>query len=331
MLCVHVIARTLDNFNGAVVSILRLPNTPIPTTSMRNAFIALHVSILLAGWTGVFGKLIELTPFMIVFWRVVIGGSVLLGIVLAVKRLEKCSAKDITRFMLLGAFLAVQWMLFYAAIKASNVSIGVLSFSTVGFFTAIFEPLLERKRISLKEIGFSMLTVLGIALIFHFESRYRLRLFYGVLSAAGAALIAIFMKSFRRTHNPETVLTWQFAGAVLSFAAAAPFVFLTNPETRFWPVLWPDTLYLVIFATVITLGMYLLQMMALKHISAFTLNLSYNLEPVYSILIAMVLFDEARELNFSFWAGLALIALSVVLQTTSVLRQKKAAEGRPLA
>ena len=85
------------------------------------------------------------------------------------------------------------------------------------------------------------------------------------------------MKSFRRTHNPETVLTWQFAGTVLSFAAAAPFVFLANPETRFWPVLWPDTLYLVIFATVITLGMYLLQMMALKHISAFTLNLSYNL------------------------------------------------------
>ena len=72
-------------------------------------------------------------------------------------------------------------------------------------------------------------------------------------------------------------------------------------------------------------------MMALKHISAFTLNLSYNLEPVYSILIAMVLFDEARELNFSFCAGLALIALSVVLQTASVLRQKKAAEGRPLA
>ena len=152
-----------------------------------------------------------------------------------------------------------------------------------------------------------------------------------MLSAAGAALIAIFMKSFRRTHNPETVLTWQFAGAVLSFAAVAPFVFLANPETRFWPVLWPDTLYLVIFATVITLGMYLLQMMALKHISAFTLNLSYNLEPVYSILIAMVLFDKARELNFSFWAGLALIALSVVLQTASVLRQKKAAEGRPLA
>ena len=210
--------------------------------------------------------------------------------------------------MLLGAFLAVQWMLFYAAIKASNVSIGVLSFSTVGFFT-----------------------ILGIALIFHLDSRYRLGLFYGVLSAAGATLIAIFMKSFRRTHNPETVLTWQFAGAVLSFAAAAPFVFLANPETRFWPVLWPDTLYLVIFATVITLGMYLLQMMALKHISAFTLNLSYNLEPVYSILIAMVLFDEGRELNFSFWAGLALIALSVVLQTASVLRQKKAAEGRPLA
>lgn len=289
---------------------------------MQNAFLALHLSILLAGWTGVFGKLIALSAYMVVFWRVVIGGAVLWAIVVMTKKLEVVSRHDKWAYLALGAFLAFQWMAFYAAVKASNVSIGVLAFSTIGFFTAIFEPLLSRTRISAKEIGFSLLTILGIALIFHFDSRYRLGLFYGTLSAAMAALIAIYMKRFQRRNNPQTVLLWQFAGAGSALTICLPVLSTIVPDTAFFPTLWPDVPYLVIFATVVTLGMYLLQLIALKRISAFTVNLSYNLEPVYSILIAMVLFDEARELNASFWAGLALIGLSVLLQTVSVLRQR---------
>ena len=294
---------------------------------MGNAFLALHLSILLAGWTGVFGKLIELTPVMIVFWRVVIGGAIMLCVVNMSHTFERCSPKERVQYLLLGAFLAYQWMLFYAGIKASNISIGVVSFSTLGFFTAIFEPLLNKKRIALHEIGFSLLTVAGIALIFHFDSRYRLGIIFGTLSAAGAALIAIYMKAFRRSHNSQTVLTWQFCGAFLGTALLLPFYFYFVPDTAFFPKLWPDVPYLVIFATVVTLGMYWLQMVALSHVSAFTVNLSYNLEPVYSIAIAILFLGEARELNSSFWAGLGLIALSVVLQTIVVIKRQKEAHA----
>ncbi len=290
---------------------------------MRNAFLSLHLSILLAGWTGIFGKLIDLSAYLVVWWRVLVGGLVLWAIVAVIKKLQATTWRERLGILALGAFLGFQWIGFYAAIKESNVSIGVVSFSTVGFFTALFEPLFERRRPSIKEIGFSLLTILGIALIFHFDSRYRLGIFYGVLSAAGAALIAILMKQSQRHHNAQTVLLWEFAGAFIALTAGLPILFHASPDTVFRPALWPDALYIVIFATVVTIGMYLLQLAALRRISAFTVNLSYNLEPVYSILIAMVLFDEAHELNASFWGGLSLIGLSVVLQTVSVLRSRR--------
>ena len=297
---------------------------------MKNAFLSLHLSIILAGWTGVFGKLIDLNAFMVVWWRIALGGACLWAIVLTFKTLQKTDWRSRLKFLTIGAMLGFQWIGFYAAIKASNVSIGVVSFSTVGFFTALFEPLLAKKLPSLKELGFSLLTILGISLIFHFDSRFRLGIFYGVISAAGAALLAILMKKAQRHHNAQTVMLWQFAGAFLGLSAAIPFVFQAIPDMVFFPALWPDGLYLVIFATVVTIGMYLLQLQALRQISAFTVNLSYNLEPIYSILIAMMLFNEARELNLSFWIGLNLIAISVLLQTLSVqinLRHKDRANA----
>lgn len=290
---------------------------------MNSAFLALHLSILLAGWTGVFGKLIGLTAVIIVWWRLVICGSVMAVTVKTFGLLEKTTTKEKLSFMLLCAVLAYQWMLFYAGIKASNISVGVVSFSTMGFFTAIFEPLLTGARIRVREILFSLVTVLGIYLIFHFDTQYRLGVIYATLSAAGAAAIAVYMKKFRRNHNSETVLTWQFTGGFLGTALILPAYFWMYPADSFWPTLWPDLPYLLIFATVVTLGMYWLQMYSLKHVSAFTVNLSYNLEPVYSVAIAILFLGEAQELTNTFWFGLTLIALSVLMQTACVIRDKR--------
>ena len=117
---------------------------------MKKAFLQLHISILLAGWTGVFGKLMMLSPGLIVFWRIVIAGGCLWLWAWLTKRLEKVTPRDRIAIMGVGALLAVQWTLFYASIKASNVSIGVVAFSSIGFFTALIEPLMKRARISLR-------------------------------------------------------------------------------------------------------------------------------------------------------------------------------------
>ena len=274
---------------------------------MKKAFLQLHISILLAGWTGVFGKLMMLSPGLIVFWRIVIAGGCLWLWAWLTKRLEKVTPRDRIAIMGVGALLAVQWTLFYASIKASNVSIGVVAFSSIGFFTALIEPLMNRARISL---------------IFHFDAQYRLGIALGLVGAAAAALLAVYFKRYRAKYSSVTVMSWQLLGGFAFSCVAIPVYVSLMPPEPFIPT-WPDTLYLPIFAIFCTLFMYILQIQSLEHISAFTVNLSYNLEPIYSIILAMIIFGEARDLGPSFYAGIGLIALSVALQTSSVVRSRK--------
>ncbi len=289
---------------------------------MKNAFIQLHISILLAGWTGIFGKLLALSPGLIVFWRIVIAGGALWLWAWFTKRLEAVSRRDKIGILLVGALLAFQWTLFYASIKASNVSIGVVAFSSIGFFTAIIEPIVNRRRISMREILFSLVTIAGISLIFHFDVQYRLGIAFGLLSAAAAALLAVFFKLYRANYSSVTVMSWQLLGGFLFALLVLPLYTHMMPPEPFFPT-WPDTLYLPVFAIFCTLFMYILQIQSLEHISAFTVNLSYNLEPIYSIVLAMLIFGEARDLGPAFYAGVALIALSVALQTGTVMQARK--------
>lgn len=290
--------------------------------TVKKAFLQLHLSILLAGWTGVFGKLMTLSPGLIVFWRIVIAGGCLWLWAWLTNRLEKVTRKDQFAIMGVGALLACQWTLFYASIKASNVSIGVVAFSSIGFFTALIEPMMNRARISVREVLFSLVTIGGISLIFHFDAQYRLGIILGLIGAAAAALLAVYFKRYRAKYSSVTVMSWQLFGGFLFSIVALPIYMALMPAEPFFPS-WPDTLYLPIFAIFCTLFMYILQIQSLEHISAFTVNLSYNLEPIYSIILAMIIFGEARDLGPSFYAGIALIALSVALQTSTVVRGRQ--------
>lgn len=289
---------------------------------MKKAFFQLHLSILLAGWTGIFGKLIDLTPGLIVLWRIIIAGGLLWLWATLTKKLAQTTTRERIGMMAVGALLMVQWTLFYASIKASNVSIGVVTFSTVGFFTAILEPVLTRSRFRVRELLFSLLTVIGVSLIFHFDTRYRLGIFFGLSSAAAAAALAVFFKIFRAKFDSITLMTWQLSGGFVAALACLPIYLALMPPQPLTPQGW-DILWMLIFATACTLGMYILQIQSLEKISAFTVNLSYNLEPVYSIILAMIIFGEAADLGFSFYAGLGLIMLSVALQTTDVIRGER--------
>lgn len=285
---------------------------------MREAFIKLHVSIILAGATGIFGKLITLNEGLLVWYRMMFATLLFLVILFLKKELHKIAPRNMLRIGGVGLLLGFHWIFFYGSIKASNVSIGVVCFSLTGFFTAFLEPLIYRRKISVKEVLFSLLTLLGILLIFHFDTRYRLGICLGVVSSALAALFTITNKKVGAHHPTSTLLLHEMAGGFIGLSCLLPFYLSYFPV----PTIIPDAsdfLYLLLLASVCTIGLYLLQIQVLKTISAFTVNLSYNLEPVYSILLAMLLFNEAKELNFSFYIGLVIIILSVILQTVNVI------------
>lgn len=223
-----------------------------------------------------------------------------------------------------GGTLAV----FYGSIKASNVSIGVVCLSLMSFFTALFDPLINRHRVSASEIVFSLIGVAGIVLIFHFDTRYRTGILLGVVSSALASLFTICNKKVASGYPSGITLLYEMGGGFAGLTCMLPLYLYFFPVPTILPSA-TDFGYLLVFASVCTVLLYILQIQVLKKISAFTFNLTYNLEPIYSIILAMIIFREAKDLNFSFYTGLGLIFLSVVMQTGRVVWQAKRNQLKP--
>ncbi len=293
----------------------------LPLSQTNKAFIKLHTAILLAGFTGIIGKLIDMGEVMLVWYRMFFT-FVIFGVFLLFSgKFERINLKDFMKIGFSGVLICTHWLFFYASIKLSNVSIGVVCFSLIGFFTALCEPLFLRSKFSWRELMYSLLTVLGVLLIFSFDVRYRMGIIAGVIGALLAALYTISIKRFDG-YSDNTTLLYQMGGGVLFLTLILPLCISYFDITYLVPTL-KDFSLLLILATFCTIGMSYLLIQSLHHISAFTVNLSYNLEPVYSIVIAMAFLGEARELNFAFYLGLAVIILSVCLQSIWVMQQQK--------
>ena len=284
--------------------------------------ILLHLAVLLAGWTGIFGRLISLDGLPLVWYRVLIAFPALLGALAAAGRVRRSGRGAVLRFAALGVLLALHWVAFYKSIQTANVSVGVACIATSCFFSALFEPLLNRRRMQWAELLISFVAIAGILLIFSLDVRYRVGIAWGLVSASVYSVFAILnIKAGEATgENSATMLLWELAGSVVFLSVCVPLFARFTGQ----PIPLPrgnDVWWLLVLGSVLTIIPFLLQIHALRRLSAFTVNVTYNLEPVYSILFAAVLFGETREVGLSFWAGLALIMLSVWLQTLRARRK----------
>ena len=288
--------------------------------NIRKAFFQLHLSVVLAGFTGLFGKLVTLNETTLVWYRIFFTALILI----VFTGFPRVRWKKLLQIAGCGTLLGLHWLLFYASIKASNVSIGVVCFASMCFFTSIFEPLIFHKKFSWVEMLLALITVAGLVCIFSFDSRYRLGIAIGILSAAVCALYATTSKKVSADVKARTMLLYQMLGGLIGVSIIIPFYLMLYPSSQ--PVcvipeganLW----WLLSLALFCTAGLYLLQIIVLRTLSAFTVNLTYNLEPCYTILIAFIAFGEARELSASFYVGISMVILSVVLQTIRSIKKK---------
>lgn len=292
---------------------------------MKQAFIKLHIAIILAGFTGIFGKLITINEGLLSWYRIWLAGILMLLILAVTQKLERISFRDFARTSLTGLLLGLHWIFFYGSIKYSNISVGVVCFSVVGFFTAIFAPLINRRRFVLSELLLSLLTLLGIALIFSFDARYRVGITLGVVSSALGSLFTITNERLAHSFRSETATVYALIGGAIALTPLMPLYFYYFPVATLMPS-WADLGYLFLLAFFCTVVLYMLQTQVLRRISAFTVNLSLNLEPVYTIILAILIYHENKELRWSFYLGLVLILLSVVLQMLQVMRAHRNAD-----
>ena len=283
--------------------------------------VVLHLAVFLAGWTGVFGRLISLGGFPLVWYRIIVSVTVLLAVMAATGKLHRVSRAEFFRIAGCGCLLALHWVAFYASIQASNVSVGVACIATSCFFTAVLSPIINRKRISWTEVLISFISITGVLLIFSLDARYRLGIAIGLLSAAICSLFAILNVNVARETSQDnaTMLLYELVGGGILLTLLIPFYPLIAPGAEVLPGTM-DWIWLLLLGALFTVLPFLLQLQALRHLSAFTVNLAYNLEPLYSIVIAAILFGELREVGVSFWIGVTLIIISVLIQTWRVER-----------
>ena len=288
---------------------------------MAKAFCCLHLSILFAGFTGILGKLIALPSGVMTWWRLLFTAVILLAVSWFLRRREEASWRDRLEISGAGLLLALHWIFFFGSIKTANVSIGVACFAMIGFFSAILEPLLLKRKFQWMELLFSLLAIAGILLVFSVDLRFRTGILLGIVSTLLASLYTIASRFLGKRHSAWKILHYEMCGGFLAFSLLLPIYLFLFPSPRFLPNL-PETAELIAFALFCTVGLYWFQIRALRMISAFTVNLSYNLEPVYSILLAMLIFREHQEFTPAFYGCLFLLILSVSLQSIRQFRQQ---------
>jgi drug/metabolite transporter (DMT)-like permease len=288
---------------------------------MKKSYLVLHTAVLLAGFTGVFGKLITLNQIPLVWFRVLLS-TLILFVVLKLFKIERLkSTKDILNIARGGLLITIHWIFFYGSIKFSNISIGVVCYCLTSFFTAVLEPIINKKRFSAAQLMLSMLTLIGISLIFHFDSSYQLGIILGVISTVFAALYTIYNERLVKQYDSKLLNFYQMLSGTVVLGLALPIFYYLFPSERFIPS-FSDGIYLILLALFCTVGLYVLFAESLKKLSAFTVNLSFNLEPIYSIIIAFLFFNEGKQVNTSFYVGLAFVLVSVLLQTLRSIRKK---------
>ncbi|WP_256004785.1 DMT family transporter [Pedobacter deserti] len=281
-----------------------------PTSVTRNLVI-LHLTVFVWGFTGILGALISVDAIQLVWYRVLIASITLLGYFILSKTNLKVTGSEFIKFVATGGVVAIHWVLFFYAIKASTVSVALVCLSSFTLFTALLEPLVKRQRILLPDVIVGLIIILGIYLIFKFESQYTEGIIFGLLSAFGSSLFATINSTLVQKSDYRIIGFYEIAGA---------FFWITlyrMADQSLWSEHFDlsvsDWTNLLLLGTICTALAYVAGVAVMRSLSAFRVALVTNLEPVYGILLAFIFFGSKEAMSTGFYAGSILILGAVFL------------------
>lgn len=289
---------------------------------MKNALLKMHVAVFLWGFTGVLGKAISLSEFPLVWYRTLLTSLIFLVILWYRKELKWVSAKELKRFCLIGSIIAIHWVAFYGSIKYANASIALVCLATAGIFTALLEPFFLKSKFNIKEMWIGMVALFGMYCIYHFEFRYATGILLGLIASLLSSVFTLMNKKIISDYPVRLVAFYEIGSGYLFLTLLLPFFIYYAPQVRFLPTNL-DWLWLWVLSLCCTVWGQSLALSALKKLSPFTTVLMVNLEPVYGIILAILIFQENKELGIGFVLGIVLIFLSVAIHTFNMLQDRK--------
>ena len=283
-------------------------------------YLHLHFLVFIAGFTAILGELITISAIPLVWFRMLIA-SILVFIYIKVSKTDiSISPKSVIKLVFAGIIIALHWITFFGSIDASNVSIALAMFSTGAFFASIIEPIVFKRKTIWYEMIFGILVIIGVFIITHSELKYLKGIILGISSAFLSSLFAVFNGKFLQRHTATVISFYEFISGV-AFITLFILLFYDGFSLEFFQLSISDYGYLFILASVCTAYAFIAAVHVMKVISPYTVILSYNLEPVYGIILAIILFPEKEKMSSNFYYGAAIILITVMLN--GLLKNKR--------
>ncbi len=288
----------------------------------KKAYIELHTAVFLFGFTGILGQLIELNSNILVWHRLWMAAIGMLAYVLIVGKWRLLAAREIGHITAVASVIVVHWLLFYGSIKLASVSVAMICLSTIALFTAILDPLIHRKPVAKAELLLSVFAVVGVVFMAEDQKNHILGIVVGLASAFFSALFTVLNKNLVMRYDSRLLSFYELFTGFILLCILLPLVNAFVPLGK-WTPSGSDWLYLALLSLFCTVVAFSLSLSSLRFLSPFTVNLSINLEPVYGIALAFVIFKEYRELGLGFYLGAGLILASVLADVVWKKSKKK--------
>lgn len=279
--------------------------------SDRNkSYLHLHLIVFIWGFTAILGKLITLEAMPLVWYRMLFAVVFIFMYIKYYKINLVVPRKVIIKFLIAGLLIALHWFTFFKAIKVSNVSITLACLSTGAFFTSIIEPIFFGKKVIWYELFFGLLVVFGLSIIFNVEGRYVEGIILALISAFLSASFAVINSKFIKNYNATVISFYELAGGVLFFSV---FLMFSNSfNANFFQLTTSDFYYLLVLSSVCTAYAFIASTAVMKYLSAYTVMLTINLEPIYGIILAVLIFEDNEQMSPQFYFGALIILITVI-------------------
>src|SRR5690554_5190041 len=291
----------------------------MPNVKLKS-YLHLHFIVFIWGFTGVLGELISVGSFEKVWYRMSIAFA-LVGIYVWYKKISlKIPLKLLLVFIVCGFVITLHWVAFFEAIEVSNVSVTLATLSTKAFFASILEPIFYRRKIIGYEVFFGLLVMLGLYIIYDVNGNFLYGIALALIAAFLSASFSIINGKFAGKYSSSYISFYQVLGGVLFITG---YLFFSDElNSDFFVLSTSDFIYLMILGSICTAYTFVASIDVMKHLSPYTVMLTINLEPVYGIILAIILFPETEKMSTGFYIGAGIIILTILANGYFKLKKK---------
>ncbi|MCK0158535.1 DMT family transporter [Cellulophaga sp. F20128] len=284
-------------------------------------YLHLHFIVFIWGFSAILGKLISIDAMPLVWYRMLMAAALVLVFIFIRKNSLKVNRKSLLLMLLTGCVIALHWLTFFEAIKVSNVSIALATMSTGAFFAAILEPIWYKRKVIWYEIIFGLVVIGGLTLIFNIDASYKEGILLALCSAFLAAVFSLMNGKLIQNHKPSVISFYELGAGVI-FLTIYMFIQGSFSQINF-QLSTSDWVYLFILASFCTAYAFIASVKLMRYLSPYTVVLTNNLEPVYGILLAFIIFGESEKMDPMFYLGALLIIATVIVNGILKSRTRK--------